>query len=234
MISEAIAKLKQLQDRDNGVNTQQVFERLPKAQTKERQKVDFNALFSETAKRLCKSTYEENNVIETLKMHFLQVSDFDKYKLVKNEPNIFKGLLVFGDYGVGKSMFFEIMHEIGKELVLKHGYQGLHFSKLSCPWIVEEYMRATEKGYAGNFSLPSYYKGKLYLDDLGAERLAFGRDNIIADLLFERHRNGAMTYITTNLKPSELAEKYGARIGDRLAEGYNILNWSGNSYRHKK
>ena len=231
MISEAIAKLKQLQDRDNGVNQQYVFQPIPKADTLPRQKVDFDTLFNETAKRLCRTPYKENNVIETLKRHFLQLSDFDKYYLVKNESNIFKGLLVFGDFGVGKSMFFNIMHEMGKELVLKHGYQGLHFSKLSCPWIVEEYMRATEKGYAGNFNITQYYKGKLYLDDLGAERLAFGRDNIIADLLFERHRNGSMTYITTNLKPSELTEKYGARIGDRLPEAFNIIKWEGESYR---
>lgn len=231
MISEALQKLKQLQDRDNGVNDQQVFDRLPKVETKERHKVDFDALFKRTAKRLCNTAYKENDVIETLKMHFLGNKDFDKYDLVKNQPNIFKGLLVFGDFGVGKSMFFEIMHQIGKELVLNHGYQGLHFSKLSCPWIVEEYMRATEKGYSGNFSLTSYYKGKLYLDDLGAERLAFGRDNIIGDLLFERHRNGSMTYITTNLSPSELNEKYGARIGDRLPEAFNIIKWSGKSFR---
>lgn len=231
MISEALAKLKQLQDKQNGVNRQEVFDRLPQAKTKERQKVDFEALFKDFSENICNGPYKNNKVIETLKTYFLGNENFDTYSLVKNQANIFKGLLVFGDYGVGKSMFFEIMHQIGRELVLKHGYQGLYFSKLSCPWIVEEYMRATEKGYSGNFDITKYHKGKLYLDDLGAERLAFGRDNIIADLLFERHRNGAMTYVTTNLKPSELAENYGARIGDRLPEMFNIISWNGKSFR---
>jgi|GEM_PF-5453231 len=228
-IADSLNKLKELQTK--GRNTQQVFARLPEPETKERQKVDFNELFERHSKKICKGVYNETPAIRTLKNYFLQIEGFDTENQVLNNPNVFKGLLVFGTYGNGKTMFFEIIHSISKELVINHGWQGMWFSKVTAPWLVEEYMRATEKGYSGNFNFTSYYKGTLYIDDLGAEKLAFGRDNIITDLLFERHKNGAKTFITSNLNPNQLGKMYGARIADRLPEMVNIIKFTDKSYR---
>lgn len=240
---------------DSIKNTQQVFKKMPKAETKERQKVDFEELFERHSKKIFKGEYIETESIKALKKYFLQYRKFwpdsddiireriessqDQKKskelreklIVLNNPNIFKGLLVFGECGNGKSMFFDIIHSIAKELVINHGYQGLWFTKVTAPWIVEEYMRATEKGYNGTFQFTSYYKGTLYIDDLGAEKLAFGRDNIIADLLFERHKNGVKTFVTTNLTPKQLGELYGFRISDRLPGMFNIIKFKEKSYR---
>lgn len=222
--------IKNFYNKRNGINTQQVFQRMPQAETKERQKVDFNALFDSHAKKICKEPYQENKVVRTLKNYFLRNPNFNQ-ESVLNEPSLEKGLLVFGTFGVGKSMFFKIIHSMAKELVMNHGYQGLYFSQISAPSFVNEHMASTKQGYGGNFHLESYYKGKLYIDDLGAEPLCFNKHELFEDVLFERHRNDAMTFITTNLTPSQIGDKYGARIGDRLPEMFNIIKWDGKSFR---
>lgn len=223
--AEALKKLREQQDYRNA---QEVFPRMA-SETKPRQKVDFWQLFGQTASKHV-SGYKITPEIETLCRYFTGDKDFDK-GIVKNTANIFKGLYVYGPYGTGKSLFFKIMHEIARHMVIQHGYSGLWFSSVTAPWIVEEYMRATEKDYTGSFEFTSYYKGPLYIDDLGMERLAFGRDNIIADLLFERHRSGAHTYITSNLSPKEFAIKYGPRLGDRMYEAFNVIEFTGKSMR---
>lgn len=222
--AEAIKILKEKQE---GRNTQEVFTKLPNAETKERQKVDFFDLFN----RLAGPKYQYTPEIITLGRYFLDDMDFDVWELCESKPNIFKGLYVYGPYGTGKSKFFDIIHHMARKLVVEHGYQGMWFTSVTAPWIVEEYMKATEKGYEGSFEFTRYYKGRLYIDDLGMERLAFGRDNIISDLLFERHRNGSKTFISSNLTPTEFIQRYGARLGDRLREAYNIIEFKGKSFR---
>ena len=228
MDKEILQKIKNAQ-RDKAKNTQMVFDRLPGAQTKERKKVSFDALFEKHALSICPE-YQMNDSLITMKNYFEQVEKFDTGAVI-NTPNLFKGLFVYGPVGTGKSLFFEIMQAMGKELVMQYGYQGLWFSKVTAPWMVEEYMRSADKNYSGNFEFTSYYKGKLYIDDLGAESMAFGRDEKMTDLLFQRHANGAMTYVTTNLTPKEITLRYGARIGDRLEEYFNIIKLGGKSKR---
>ena len=81
------------------------------------------------------------------------------------------------------------------------------------------------------FELEFYYKGYLYIDDLGLEKKAFNSQEIMGQLLFERNRIGSITFVTTNMKPSEIAQRYGDHIGDRLPEMFNIIKWDGPSRR---
>ena len=82
-----------------------------------------------------------------------------------------------------------------------------------------------------SFNLESYYKGSLLIDDLGVEKLAFNSYELMEQILFERYRNNALTFMTTNLKPGEIGERYGSRIDDRLQEMFNIIKWEGASFR---
>ena len=169
-------------------------------------------------------------VIYTVLRYFLRAQDFNKDTLIKTKPSLEKGLLIYGTYGVGKSELFEILHNIGRELITKQNCKTLWFSTLSAGSFVDQYMEAAKED-SSTFSIKKYYTGKLYIDDLGFEKKAFNKTEVFGELLFERNRLRNPTYVTTNLNPAQLTERYGDRIGDRLPEMFNIIPWNGQSFR---
>lgn len=169
-------------------------------------------------------------VVYTVFKYFLGDPNFNADGLIKSSPSLEKGLLIYGDYGIGKSLLFEIMHKIGRELITNHNFKSLWFNCVSAGSFIDEYMNAaTSKD--SNFTIEHFYKGRLYIDDLGFEKKAFNKTEVFAELLFERNRNDVKTYVTTNLNPSTIQERYGERIGDRLPEMFNIIKWEGESFR---
>lgn len=170
-----------------------------------------------------------SEIIYTILLYFLKDPYFDKYGIIKNNASNEKGLLIYGDYGVGKTQIFKIIRKIGRELCKIHCYD-FWFPEVSAGSFVDAYMASTKRKEA-SFNLEDYYEGKLYIDDLGYERKAFNRDEILGNVLFERNRNGCKTFVTTNLTPTAISEKYGERIGDRLPEMFNMIPWKGESFR---
>jgi len=167
--------------------------------------------------------------IYTILRYFLKDENFNEYGQVKNKSSINKGLLIYGDNGVGKTKLFSILQNVGKEL-LDYGCKDLWFISVSTGSFVEKYMRSTQdKG--SNFLISNYYRCKLYIDDLGKEKKAFKSDEIFEEVLYERHRFDSKTFVTTNLTPVEISERYGPRIGDRLPEMFNIIRWCGEGFR---
>lgn len=175
---------------------------------------------------------QNNEIVECVLSYFLRHENFLKDKNVKNDNSFTKGLLIFGDYGVGKTMLFESLQAIGKKLIHDRGIGDLWFPKISCGSFVDNYMIEVKlPNNIRTWTIEDYYKGRLYIDDLGFEKLAFNSTELLGQLLFERHKKQAITFVTTNLKPSEITKRYGMRIGDRLPEMFNIINWQGKSYR---
>ena len=168
------------------------------------------------------------DLIYTILLYFLKDQNFNKYNIVKNFPSLNKGLLIYGDLGVGKTELFKIIRCIGKDLC-KYNFYDFWFRQISAGSFVEDYMASSRLDTI--FSLEDFYKGKLYIDDLGYEKKAFNKDEVLGDLLFERNRLQSITFVTTNFTPKELSDKYGQRIGDRLPEMFNILSWRGESFR---
>jgi len=175
---------------------------------------------------------ENENVVYTILKYFSNDDNFNSDKVIKNEASLDKGLLLFGPNGVGKSYLFEILHKIGIHLS-KFGFMQLWFQKISAKPFVINYMQEV-KNPNSNFYLENYYGGKLYIGDLGLEEKAFGKKELIGDILFERNRVKKKTFITTNLDPIKIWERYGDAIGDRLPEMFNIIKLEGDSYRHIK
>lgn len=66
-----------------------------------------------------KITPENEQIIYTVFRYFLQQPDFDGFGIIKNKPDLNKGLLVYGDYGVGKSTLFDAIHGVGKVIVTR-------------------------------------------------------------------------------------------------------------------
>ncbi len=175
-------------------------------------------------------TSENEKIIFTIFRYFLQQSDFDEYAVIKNKAQLDKGLLVYGDYGVGKSTLFDVIHEVGKIIFLHTRQTHLWFPRISTIDMLNRYYES-QKDPSSNFKLENYYRGKLYLDDLGKEDKAYNREEIMGKLLFERHRRKVKTFVTTNDNPSAIAIRYGNHIGDRLPEMFNIIKWEGKSWR---
>ncbi|MEO2126849.1 MAG: hypothetical protein ABGW91_01700 [Christiangramia sp.] len=168
-------------------------------------------------------------VILTLLPYFVKLPTFNKHKLIKNDASLDKGILLYGNLGVGKSMLFGIFHRMGKYLYNLNN-TDFWFPKISTGSFVDRYINSL-KNSSSTFDLDAYRRGNLYIDDLGFEKKAFNNHELIGELLFERYRNNALTFVTTNLSPREVSERYGARIGDRLAEMFNIIKWEGESLR---
>lgn len=173
---------------------------------------------------------ENVEIIYSIFRYFLQLPDFNDYGVIKNKADLKKGLLVYGDYGVGKSTLFNTIHEVGKIIVTKTQNTQLWFTKISTIHMLNQYYKS-QKNPSCNFKLENYYRGKLYLDDLGKEDKAYNREEIIGKLLFERHHRKFKTFVTTNENPSAITSRYGNHIGDRLPEMFNIIKWEGQSWR---
>ena len=75
----------------------------------------------------------------------------------------------------------------------------------------------------------------LGIEDMGREPtevIDYGNVlNPITDLLEYRYSKQLFTFITTNLKPKEVREKYGNRIADRFNEMFYNIVFENNSYR---
>lgn len=75
-----------------------------------------------------------------------------------------------------------------------------------------------------------------YLDDLGTEDMKYyGNVNWFKDWFESMYAKDKFVFqrfiISTNLTFSEIEGKYGARVRDRMAETFNVLNVSGKSFR---
>jgi DNA replication protein DnaC len=74
---------------------------------------------------------------------------------------------------------------------------------------------------------------RLYLDDLGVERPTEFNIVAITTLLKRRFDRGLPTWITTNLTGEEIAERYSARIADRIFGACRVLKLDGKSRRER-
>jgi DNA replication protein DnaC len=75
----------------------------------------------------------------------------------------------------------------------------------------------------------------LMIDDIGIEPkevMDFGTITTpVVDLLEARYNRLKYTFVTTNLTPSELSEKYGPRLADRFREMFHVIGYDHPSYR---
>ncbi|MEE9408204.1 MAG: hypothetical protein V3V28_09030 [Polaribacter sp.] len=184
--------------------------------------------------------YNQDNekVIKTIGRYFCglsNINEFGKILNIKDEEDndsiLKKGLFVFGENGVGKSKLFEIIHKIGKEYHQeKRILTRCYFQKINAKHFVNHFMKEVTK-WQSDFDLERYYKGNLYIGDLGQEDLAFNKKELLGDILYERNRRKGFSFCSSNLYPDEVGVRYGNAIGDRLTQDFNIIQWNGESFR---
>lgn len=122
-----------------------------------------------------------------------------------------KGLVVSGEYGVGKTALAAIATRAFGRSVFK--------VRLAIPDDLARLTRPWQEFYAEN-----PYAQNAWLDDLGAEnpvsdygiRLERAGDFIVT--WHELHRPGTRLVVTTNLTTAELDARYGGRVLSRLKD----------------
>lgn len=142
-----------------------------------------------------------------------------------------KGLLLKGEFGIGKSFGVECLAHIFKMPVFTPDSFAAAAKELDGNMIdVEEYV-VTGGDY---FEKPQ----NIVIDELGSrdKTRTFGETiDIMADIIDMRYRaflkHGVITVVTTNLADEEIVSRYGRRIEDRLHEMFYIKRVKGESLR---
>lgn len=152
-----------------------------------------------------------------------------------------KGILLYGNVGVGKTWLFEVFRYIArKHLVVC----GKNFKMNECIDISKMHNTVRWKISKGiqlapDEKLDRYMIGNWCFDDLGQEPLEindFGNKSVLMEeILAERNAHFAagryLTHATTNLSLDELKDRYGLRLFDRMMHMMNAVEWRGESKR---
>lgn len=157
--------------------------------------------------------------------------------------DINKGLLLWGNIGVGKTTILKIVKEfcripgirppksIGNELGRGKPYS---FGIKSVHDIVSDYQ---EKASSLNFYANCAY---LAIDDVGAETKEVNRygtvKNVIDELIQRRYDKFCAdreftTHLTANISPEQFKTHYSLRTADRCSEMFNSVEIRGSSWR---
>lgn len=184
-------------------------------------------------------TPESLSNLGVLFYYFLRDENFFTHGNLRTDlslPSFDKGLLIIGDYGIGKTAYMEVFEKCFKTV------KSPAFKIYSTNQVVYNYEScntANDKKYF----MEQIIRGNILFDDLTSERIAnnFGKVDIMKDILEERYMHRKMTHITLNYKegynkdvPAALAhigERYGSRLYDRIFEMFNIIVFEGKSFR---
>jgi DNA replication protein DnaC len=164
--------------------------------------------------------YKETHpkVIDQL-THYLMRSD-------KFQGDLNKGLILLGTTGTGKTLMLSAF-----ALMMKYIHRKV--LKIRSGIELEQIMRENAD------TMTSFKYTCFGIDDLGEEHdsvKVYGTEiHTGIELLTLRHKEfmnkGSLTFCTTNLDRTRLAEKYGARIDSRIDEMFNIIPVVGKDHR---
>jgi DNA replication protein DnaC len=146
-----------------------------------------------------------------------------------------KSIMLIGNLGVGKSILMRVMNLIFTSFKYVHAKRGIE----------RMFKEFGEVEVQKNFGYD--FKGDLLIDDVGTEGaelfLYKNKINLVGQLLLERYDlwlettyqgKEIKTHITTNLSTDTLGDLYGERNYDRFKEMFNVVVWTGASFRGKK
>lgn len=170
------------------------------------------------AKQL-EAEYEVNDVAKG------KYPDLIKYFLSEGGLDLNKGILIYGNTGGGKTLFFKII----QQMLFNLNQRAFRI----CQCIDVEQSIRMGSDYS-DFNL-----GVICFDDLGSEQketLVFGnRVTVLSEILQLRYNsfqnNGLITHCTTNLTIEELEQRYGSRVIDRAKEMFNFVTFNWDSFR---
>ena len=139
-------------------------------------------------------------------------------------------LMLFGGVGCGKTTMLNAFCKMITTLY----YSNISYERRGFQWESAE----TIANWA-RYDKPRFEDFKrcewAAIDDLGIEPNEISDYGTmtypIRDILMHRYEQNLLTIISTNLPPRSLTEKYGTRVGDRLAEIAKVITFDDNSFR---
>lgn len=208
---------------------------------------DFLKIFKVAFKKICKKEFisDENStaLLETLVNYFYKNDNFlNSEILIKdlNSPSHNKGLLLIGNFGLGKSMFLKTIEFIFNEF---HFNKQFNYKMFSATKVIQEFEKL-ENQSERNYFYEKHSKGIKCYDDIKSERDAsnYGKVNVFKDILIARFENDMKTILTCNFDENfpgdygkaldEFGTKYDGRVYDRIFEMFNIIVVNGTSKRN--
>jgi DNA replication protein DnaC len=170
--------------------------------------------------------------------------DMEKYLLLadymaryshRNEFRRFRGLMLHGGNGSGKTYFMERCLAIGLVTMT---------TATKIVKIAKNDSEQTAMEHAQIVGIPSVVLDRqfhLIIDELGYEPIlsSYGHQRqFMADVIMARYEMwkncGVITHFTTNLKPKELSAAYGARPYSRICEMCEVIQLDLPDYRMRK
>lgn len=127
------------------------------------------------------------------------------------------GLLLYGAYGTGKTTMLTAI-----------SYVLRHFDR--------NYLQGSAKSVIASSDDERYYQNRvIMIDELGREPITksiYGNvSEPIVDIIVFREKKRYPTIIATNLTDSELQQRYGEYIYDRIRGSYSKIFYNDKSYR---
>lgn len=154
--------------------------------------------------------------IESIVNQFYYYATQDK----RFEGSFDKGILLIGNYGVGKTLILTAFCNLISTSSRK--YQIIHSKELTTAVTVDP------ESIYNHFT-----RGGLMIDDLGKEPFVvntYGTQTIpMEDVLSSRYDSRSITFATANLKLKDF--KYSQSIKERMKEMFNIIELKGKSMR---
>lgn len=181
--------------------------------------------------------------IKPLMYYFLQDEMFFSCKNLSNlsEPSFDKGVLIIGDYGNGKTATMEVFESIFRP-IKSQSFRGYSTNEL-----VKLFEKIKPNSNESEITRAEFDRmtitGTRYFDDAKTERNAsnFGIVNIMKEVLEIREKRNLKTHLTCNFKEGyagdvkeglkEFQDKYGNRMYDRIFKMFNIIIFTGKSFR---
>jgi len=162
----------------------------------------------------------------------------------KGQYSVSKGLMIFGDKGVGKSLFVETLRDLSAWYQISKGVKDFKFDYLSMD--IAGFKISTGEGLD---CLKPINGGDLIIDEIREEHLLFksyGNDFKILNQIFAVRyhlwkNKGAKTITTQNISPSDLhrkftdpsSETFDPPLWDRIQEQYEFVEMKSSDKRKK-
>lgn len=186
-------------------------------------------------------------VVDLLCKYFADDPSFEEHKDANMAPySLKKGLLLFGGFGVGKTMLLEIFRNNQKQSFQVVACQDVEASYAKNGPDIHPQTRAM--GLRRYFGLVSLQTKNQYghntlgflFDDLGQENKStkfFGTErNVMLEVISQRYKNRLFqtTHITTNLSADQIRTIYTDRVADRMREMFNLISYPENARSRRK
>lgn len=178
-------------------------------------------------------------IFDLLCLYFSHDSKFvsDAENLGILSPSLEKGILLAGNFGVGKTWIMTLFSRNQLQVFALHNAKE-----------IADLFESKGAESQGQFIEPpklpvndgrNFYHSTMgmCIDDMGTEREKnhYGnKKSVIGDLIelrYARGHVGKLLHVTTNLKAEEIKEAYGGRVASRLREIMNIIELTGNDRR---